>query len=645
MSPTNYDWRAHQNVVRGSQIHQAEEPGWRFKSHRDDRVMAPRAGKRLPNYEPLHELHKEPPLPQAQDADLPQMPFVYSPLPHPEPIRVLVLEPGEPSHKVVFHVQLERMSDRPTPYTALSYVWGSGGSAVDIFSREGTLSVTPNLSDALRRLRSTDAPRRVWADAACINQDDDAERSCQVRLMGDIYSRAKSVAIWLGPDDGGQAFAAFRALSGVASGGSIDGRPVGQAYFFGRGTLHAGLVPLSLNDAPTCSAVAVLFSQPWFRRIWCVQEVALARDAEVLWGDFKMAWKWLGLAAARLRFNYPATPLQDGMAGISNAYLAYRISRSVGVHITPHTPSFFQLLSMTSRFESTDPRDRIYGLLGLPTTDTDPKKGWLFLDPDYSLTVDHVYQQLAERVVRTGNLVGLLCAVQHGAEITALPTWIPRWDEYKTSPINTSFAAVDAPPEVSVMTDHLIVRGSHLCTTRSASPTITPLPNGDGIFDILDAYQTAALHALLRDPENHAMLSFTITAGKMWHGGDIGRNDQQDHVANFAVFAREQSPGWRKCFPMDLYNEGARAGQFREAVCWACAGKRFLFDDGGRLGLAPMAAQEGDWVCRIAGGSVPLVLRPQADYFLLVGECYIHDYMGGVVSKDMAIVERRFEIH
>lgn len=40
----------------------------------------------------------------------------------------------------------------------------------------------------------------VWVDALCINQQDKDERASQVRLMGQIYSRATSVAIWIGPE-------------------------------------------------------------------------------------------------------------------------------------------------------------------------------------------------------------------------------------------------------------------------------------------------------------------------------------------------------------------------------------------------------------------------------------------------------------
>jgi len=44
--------------------------------------------------------------------------------------------------------------------------------------------------------------RVVWIDAICINQDDLDERSSQLQIMGDIYSQAQDVVIWLGDDDG-----------------------------------------------------------------------------------------------------------------------------------------------------------------------------------------------------------------------------------------------------------------------------------------------------------------------------------------------------------------------------------------------------------------------------------------------------------
>jgi hypothetical protein len=47
-------------------------------------------------------------------------------------------------------------------------------------------------------LRLEDRKRLIWADAVCINQADDEEKSWQVRMMGDVYRNADRVLIWLG---------------------------------------------------------------------------------------------------------------------------------------------------------------------------------------------------------------------------------------------------------------------------------------------------------------------------------------------------------------------------------------------------------------------------------------------------------------
>jgi hypothetical protein len=53
------------------------------------------------------------------------------------------------------------------------------------------------LNDALYRLRN-DVKDYLWIDALCIDQTNSTERASQVLLMGDIYSSAKRVIVWLG---------------------------------------------------------------------------------------------------------------------------------------------------------------------------------------------------------------------------------------------------------------------------------------------------------------------------------------------------------------------------------------------------------------------------------------------------------------
>lgn len=63
-----------------------------------------------------------------------------------------------------------------------------------------TIPVAVNLHDALRAVRRKKEEILVWVDALCIDQQNKEERATQVRLMGQIYSNAASVAIWIGPE-------------------------------------------------------------------------------------------------------------------------------------------------------------------------------------------------------------------------------------------------------------------------------------------------------------------------------------------------------------------------------------------------------------------------------------------------------------
>ena len=87
-------------------------------------------------------------------------------------------------------------------YGALSYTWGDQSQTRPILLNDTVFHVGRNLEAALRRLTRhpdyADGGLKLWVDAICINQGDLRERGRQVRRMGDIFSRALIVTIWLG---------------------------------------------------------------------------------------------------------------------------------------------------------------------------------------------------------------------------------------------------------------------------------------------------------------------------------------------------------------------------------------------------------------------------------------------------------------
>jgi hypothetical protein len=58
--------------------------------------------------------------------------------------------------------------------------------------------------------------------------------------------------------------------------------------------------------------------------------------------------------------------------------------------------------------------------------------------------------------------------------------------------------------------------------------------------------------------------------------------------------------------------------------------QRLLFFTGkGYMGIAPFTARVGDKVCLLEGAQFPIILRPNGDSWVVVGESYIHGIMDG----------------
>ncbi|KAF2261882.1 hypothetical protein CC78DRAFT_433828, partial [Lojkania enalia] len=125
-------------------------------------------------------------------------------------IRVLQVLPSSDFNATV-HATLHILSfddSNPIAYNALSYCWLQDKSDRQVSELEAkqptilldgiTKDVSNNLEAALRYIRKESEEVRLWANAVCINQDDDKEKSWQIQMMGDIYRGAELVIVWLG---------------------------------------------------------------------------------------------------------------------------------------------------------------------------------------------------------------------------------------------------------------------------------------------------------------------------------------------------------------------------------------------------------------------------------------------------------------
>lgn len=190
-------------------------------------------------------------------------PYYPSLPPDPSAIRLVELLPaGDVNEHVVCNFKDGSLS-RIDEYEALSYVWEDQIRTESITVNGHEFQATENLEMALRHMRYHDRPRTLWIDAVCINQANIAERNDQVKIMGLIYRIARQVVVWLGPekDASGEVFRFIREKRSFP-GLDITGEEALKSFLATYRTPILGFVNLTEREL--------------FRRVWCIQEYALA---------------------------------------------------------------------------------------------------------------------------------------------------------------------------------------------------------------------------------------------------------------------------------------------------------------------------------------------------------------------------------
>lgn len=182
----------------------------------------------------------------------------------------------------------------PSPaFEALSYVSGSESNPshihVESGQTQGLLSITQNLAQALLYLRHPERDRIFWIDAICVNQKDLEERSKQVQNMGDIYSHALRVVVWLGPEKDNSAHA-LELISSLATKVKIDwSRQQISAASVEFCEWADRTIPLPY-EGEFWLAICKLLLRPWFDRLWVQQEVRLAKEVVITCGNSAVTW-------------------------------------------------------------------------------------------------------------------------------------------------------------------------------------------------------------------------------------------------------------------------------------------------------------------------------------------------------------------
>ncbi|KIM99807.1 hypothetical protein OIDMADRAFT_181179 [Oidiodendron maius Zn] len=336
--------------------------------------------------------------------------LVYQPLNQLE-VRLLRLQPasfGGPIYCTIAAWSL----DKDLVYNALSYVWGDPTVRLPIKLNGQPITITKNLENALRHIRRRDTVQILWVDALCINQEDQCEINAQVQKMGRIYERAESVIIWLGPEDYLNSFAntakVFEYMKKLARLAHEERSSIVRKLSFD--DLQC------LNMMVTLRASRLPLDKEYWERLWVVQEAALAKNLVVLNGrqsiPFDDIFKGISLALDIMPWGLNAhAKFISGLSRIGY----YRNLRN---NATPLPLS--EILRDAHNLHCSEPRDKIYGLLGLADDGSD-------ITPDYSLSIEDVYIKAAKHVASLGDLTLMAFFSGVNNKKHGLPSWVSDW--------------------------------------------------------------------------------------------------------------------------------------------------------------------------------------------------------------------------
>ena len=266
---------------------------------------------------------------------------------------------------------------------------------------------------------------------------------------------------------------------------------------------------------------------------------------------------------------------------------------SAGKHI-----SLLDLLLESWDRNASDPRDRIFALLGL-ATDAHP----IPFAPDYNKSPEQVYKSTVKETIERDQNLDVLTYTQFNNKNFRVPSWCPDWtirkSEVKLSLHSLSTrAAIGGKPfrcagktfpaiRFSEEFDVLYAQGLRVDYIRRTTGA------GVEVFPRFDEIYRECL-SLSVVPSEEGSMYFT---GLTWRAA----------LRQTLLCGTKDPLGFKSEFDMSIGLVGRKIFSTKKL---------------GLIGLGPNEARENDMICILLGGRSPFVLRRAGDHCFLVGEAY-----------------------
>lgn len=477
-------------------------------------------------------------------------------------------------------------------YEALSYTWGAGGN-LEVASVEYSpsrshhnrkqmqFSMQENLASALRHLRYPDRIRKLWIDAICINQKDDAEKTHQVKQMWLLYRLSRRVVVWLGSEipNSKSALSTLKHL-----GSQLEVSRDNRRYRSPQATEAEWFraVYQLPYEKKTWQAIDDLFHRTWFERLWIWQEIQLANSQAIaVCGREKIPWQILRRAVICL------TTKQD----LPKPSLRRRLELIEPLTNERGSSSMNLLLNISRQRECTNPKDKIYGMLSICGPRLSKK-----IEPHYAedWSTGDVYKDVFVKYLKQTNRLDLLSSCDSTLHQGTDPSWVPNW----AVPRNTwplygyTFASgVSASKWQSMGRGILQVTGVQAAVVQNVGEVAHV--DSPKIFDVIRGWEPKNLceQSYITGESLLDAYCTTIRAGYL--------------AERWPRVAAPSLCEWKEQYLATLSSSSSAkatiSGITSNADLYWCSklvqGRRFIETDDGYIGLAPSGALRGECAC------------------------------------------------
>ncbi|KAI1749037.1 heterokaryon incompatibility protein-domain-containing protein [Xylaria castorea] len=570
-------------------------------------------------------------------------------------------------------------------YLAISYAWNNRSLFSDTDKGRGLdrlvvddvsfILIGKNISSSLRQVRLVDKETdNMWIDAVCIDQENLPERSAEVLHMRTIYQMARSVQIWLGPEKNDSGLA-LKLISHFSSSRweEVRSQP-NPAEFTWMNSTDMEQMEYDLHNSETRTmwlAVSRLFERAWWNRTWVVQEATLANDIVFMCGNVTIDWRslWLLLENLWAHSEWTTRVIPNG----GNLLLTSAPARTIlWMRQKQSTFDLLQVLYHLRPSQVSDPKDKIYGVLGL-ASDSES----MVPRPDYAASLTQINISLLSNMTAARGDLDWLTLVHSYSGSEDKPSWLPDLSKKSSAvSMNTSrsmfgagkfgFAACGptAPSieiDASVFTcslqgilfDEIDGLGADYGHAFPPDTIIQPASNANVYGTYQEVYRAIwktvvadqgfeGTIASWRAPPSFGV-AFQRQISAILRQGDSRekRASQALNVGDWFFlnqhlqFGQRSIAEWAINMDDNVLDDNEEDldhnldYQFDRRFKSSVGGRRIFTTKRGYLGLADKSVQRGDRLYVFLGGRMPVVLRPVEDGFRYICECYTHGIMFG----------------